>query len=62
MESLQIELILGFDGHETHVLALHGLGNRFRVTVVVLVGLYEGAYELRWNRTHLVPLFSQCSP
>jgi hypothetical protein len=37
MQSLQIELILRLDGHKTHVLPFHRLGNRFRITVVVLV-------------------------
>jgi hypothetical protein len=29
MQSLQIELILGLDGHETHVLPFHSFGNGF---------------------------------
>ena len=62
MQSLQVELIFRLDRHETHVLALHRLGNRFRIAVVVLVRLDERPHKLRRNQSHLVPLFAQRSP
>ena len=62
MQSLQIELIRCLDGNETHVLPFHCLGNRFRIAVVVLVGLYERSHKLRWNLPCLVSLFPQSSP
>jgi hypothetical protein len=51
MHSLQIELILGLDGRETHVLAFHRFGNRFRIAVVILVGFDDRSHKLRWNQT-----------
>src|ERR1700757_3319233 len=61
MQGLQVELILRLDGDETHVLPLHGFGNRFRIAVVVLVGLHERPHKLRGDQAHLVPLFAQRS-
>ena len=62
VQRLQIELILGLDGHETHVLPLHRLGNRFCIAVVILVGFNERSHKLRRNQAYLVPLFAQRSP
>jgi hypothetical protein len=56
MQCLQIELILGLDGHESHRRPLHGLCDCFGILIVVLVRLYKRAYKLRWNQPHLVPL------
>src|SRR6266849_9024980 len=62
MQSLQVELVLRLDGHETHVLALHRLGNRFRIAVVVLVRLHERSHKLRRNQSYLVPLSRWARP
>jgi hypothetical protein len=51
MHSLQIEPILGLDGRETHVLAFHRFGNRFRIAVVIPVGFDHRSHKLRWNQT-----------
>src|SRR5437588_7151887 len=67
MQGLQVELIFRFDGYETHVLPLHGFGNRFRVAVVVLVGLHvrsgivrgsadTAAYESAASNSSLSPV------
>ena len=61
MEGLQIERILRLDRNETHVLSFHGLGDRFSVAVIVLVGLHEGSHKLGGKQAHLVPLFAQGS-
>jgi len=62
MQSLQIKLIFRLDGYETHVLPFHGFGNRFRIAVVILVGLHERSHKLRGNQAHLVSWFAQRSP
>ncbi len=56
MQGLQIELIFPLDGDETHVLPLHGFGNRFRIAVIILVRLHERPHKLRRDRAPLVPL------
>jgi hypothetical protein len=39
VKRLQIELIVGLDRHEAHVLSLHRFGDRFSIEKVVLVRL-----------------------
>ena len=59
MESLQVELVVGLDRNEAHVLPVDSFGDRFRIEEVVLVGLHERLYELGWNQLHVMALFSQ---
>ncbi len=59
VQCLQIELIVGFDGHETHVVSRDGFGDRFGIDVVVLVDLAIGLHELRGNEFHFVALIAQ---
>src|ERR1700680_1373943 len=61
MHRLQIELILGFEGHKSHGWPLHRLGDCFSILVIILVGLHERPHELRWNQAHLMPLRCQSS-
>jgi len=62
MQSLQIELMLCLDGHETHVLPFHRFGDRFRIAVVVSVGLYVRAHKLCGNQAHFMPLCAGARP
>jgi hypothetical protein len=47
MQSLQIELVLCLDRHETHVLAAHCLSDRFCIEEAVLVGLHKRLPDAR---------------
>jgi hypothetical protein len=42
MESLQVELVVGLDRNEAHVLAIHCLGNRFRIEESFLFDFTKG--------------------
>ena|ERR1700674_2489134 len=59
MESLQVELIVGLDRNEAHILPIDSFGDRFSINEVVLVRLHERLYELSWNQLHIMALFSQ---
>jgi len=59
MQRLQVELVIGLDRHETHVLARHRLRDRLGIEEVVLVRLEERFYELRGNEAHVVALVAQ---
>ena len=61
MHRLQIELVIGLDRDEPHVLALYGLGDSLRVHEIVLVGLHKRLHELRRDQPHLVTLLLQGS-
>jgi hypothetical protein len=61
MQSLQVKLILCFDGNETHVLPVHDFGNRLRIAVVVLAGLHERSHNQSGNQAYFMPLFAQGS-
>jgi len=61
VQSLQIELIVGLDGHEAHVLACYRFGDRLGVEEVVLVRFQKGFYKLRGNQPHIMALAAQCS-
>jgi hypothetical protein len=37
MERLKIELVIGLDGPEPHVLTGHSFGNRLRIDEIILV-------------------------
>src|SRR6185437_13123562 len=56
VQGLHIELLLGLDRYEAHVLFAHGFGDRFAIEEVVLVGLTLGLDELARNESHFVPL------
>jgi hypothetical protein len=57
MQRLQIELVICLDRHESHILAIHCLGNRFSVDEIVLVRLHKRLHELGWNQLHIMALF-----
>ena len=59
MDGLQIELVIGLDRDEAHVLAFHGFGDRLCVHEVVLVGLYERLHKLGCNQPHIMALLPQ---
>ena len=56
MDRLEIELVIGLDRDETHVLAFDGFGNRFCVDEVVLVRLHERLYKLSRDQPDIVAL------
>jgi len=56
MHSLKIQLVVCFDGNETHVLVCHCLGNRFRIIKIILVGLDEWLHEPSRDRANLMAL------
>ena len=56
MHRLQVQLVLGLDRHEAHVLPVHRFGDRLSIQEVVLVRLHERLYELSWNQLHIVAL------
>jgi hypothetical protein len=58
MDGLQVELIIGLDRDEAHVLALNGFGDRLRIHEVVLVGLYERFNKLRCYQAHIMALLA----
>ena len=53
---MKIELFRCFDRNKAHGRALHCFHNRFRVQVVILIGLYEARDELSWNEAYLMAL------
>ena len=59
MDGLQIQLIIAVDRHETHPGASHGLGDCFRIGVVILVGLYIQLHLLRGYQPYIVLLLAQ---
>ena len=50
VQRLQVELIGGLRRHELHRRPLHRLGNRLRITEVVLLSLRVGPHVLRGIR------------
>ena len=50
----QVHLLRRLDAHEVHGRALHGLGNRFGIPVVVLVPLEERLDVLRRDQAHVM--------
>lgn len=62
MHRLEVELVIGLNRDEAHVLALDCLRDSFRIDEVVLVGLHKRLHELRRNQPHIVPLLLQDSP
>jgi len=61
VDRLKVQLVIGLDGNEAHVLALDRLGNGLGIDEVVLVGLHEGLHKLSWNQLHIMALCSQRS-
>src|SRR5260370_40220271 len=53
---VKVELVICLDRHEAHVLAIHGLSNRFSVDEIVLVRLHKRLHELGWNQLHIMAL------
>ena len=62
MQRLQIQLIIALDRHEAHRGPTHGLPDRLRIDVIVLVCLHLGLYVLRRNQPHVVPLLLERPP
>ena len=58
---LQVQLVIGLDRNEAHVLAVDSLGDRLRIDKVVLVRLHERLHKLRRNQPNVVPLLAQRS-
>lgn len=58
VQPLYVQLVLGLDGNEPHVVARYRFGNRLRIKVVVLVRLAIGFDELPGNQPRLVPLLA----
>src|SRR5271170_3452476 len=59
VQRLQVQLIVGLDRNEAHVVAIYCFGNRLGIDKVVLVRLHKGFYELSWDQLHIVALCSQ---
>ena len=55
MQRLQVELIGGLGRHELHRRPLYCLGNRLRVTEVVLLAFGIGPHVLRRHQPRIVP-------
>ena len=55
VQRLQVELIRGLRGYELHRRSLHRLGDRLRITEVVLLSLRVGPHVLRRHQPRLVP-------
>jgi hypothetical protein len=53
MQHLQIELVAGLDGHEAHLVALHGFADRLRSRKSFLFDLRKRLYELRLDEAHV---------
>jgi hypothetical protein len=56
MNGLQIELVVGLNRDEAHVLAFHGFGDCFCIHKVILVGLYERLHKLSRDQPRIVTL------
>ena len=59
MHRLQVELVVGLDRNEAHVLPIDSFGDRFRIEEVVLVRLQLRLYELARDESHVVSLAAQ---
>src|ERR1700733_7167130 len=62
MDRLQIELVVGLDRNEPHVLSTDRFRDGFGINEVVLVRLHERLHELRRNQPYVVTLLSQNTP
>jgi hypothetical protein len=58
---LQIQLLLGLDGHEAHRRPLYSFGDGLRINVIAFVRLYERFDILSGHQSGVVTLFSQGS-
>jgi hypothetical protein len=56
MQGLQIQLVVRLDRNEAHTWPSHGLGDRFRIDIVVLVRLHVRLHILSRHQAHVVPL------
>ena len=54
MQGLQVELIRGLRGYELHRRPLHRLGDRLRITEVILLPLRVGPHVLRRHQPSIV--------
>src|ERR1017187_10319527 len=59
MQRLQIQLVIRFDRHKSHVLAIHCLSNGLCIQEVVLVRLHKRPHELSRYQLHVMALFTQ---
>jgi hypothetical protein len=62
VQRLQVQLLVGLDGHEAHVLPRYRLGDGFGIEKVILVRLEKGLHELRRNQPRIMSLPSQRRP
>src|SRR3954452_9894382 len=62
MQRLQVELIIGLDRHEAHVLPRHRFGDCFGIEEVVLVRLEKRLYELRRDSRTSWPCSRSAAP
>ncbi len=58
--SLKVELIIGLDRNDAHVVPVYSFSDRLGIQEFVLVRLHKRLYELRWDQLHVVTLRSQC--
>ena len=56
VQNLNVELSLSLEGDEPHRRSGRRLGNRFSVTIVVLLGLHVRAHIFWQHQPHLVAL------
>ena len=54
MQRQQITLLRGLDGNEVHGWPLHGLRDRLRIAIVVLVPLQERLHVLRRDQANVM--------
>src|ERR1700730_8785402 len=59
MHGLQVELVVGLDRNEAHVLPVHRLGDGLGIQEIVLVGLHKRLHGLGRDQLHVMALFSQ---
>jgi hypothetical protein len=56
---LNILLFNGLDADGVHIRPRHCFADRLGIIGVVLIALYKGFYELRWNNLHPIPCITQ---
>ena len=57
VERLQIQLVIGLDRNEAHILTVDSFGNRLRIKEVVLIRLHKRLHELSGNQPGSVAKF-----
>jgi hypothetical protein len=60
--AIQIQLVVGFQGHKAHLRPLHRFGDRLRVQIVILVGFNIRANKLRSHEPYLMDQLAASLP